>query len=243
MASPRTTSGPAPRRLSVGAEARPVEDRVEDAPRADRRVAHARRDARPDEQRAARASSTGRGGCRAAASPWSPSPSPWSPTTTIATRSRRPLLERRARGAPAARPSPRPRRGRASSRSGCGRARAARRGRAGRSSGPRGRAGCAATPARDSASARSVVSRAVRSARPAGSVVVVDVEPAGEAEAARQDEARDEGGRAVAGLPQPLGQDGVLAGEVARVLVDAVPRRVEARHHRACEGSVSGTVA
>ena len=31
-------------------EARPVQDRVEDPPRADRRVAHARRDARPDEQ-------------------------------------------------------------------------------------------------------------------------------------------------------------------------------------------------
>ena len=63
------------------------------------------------------------------------------------------------------------------------------------------------------ASARSVVSRAVLSASSGRQLVVVDVEAAREAEAARQHEARDEGGRAVAGLAQPLGEDGVAPRE------------------------------
>ena len=76
--------------------------------------------------------------------------------------------------------------------------------------------------------------RAVRSARPAGELVVVDVEPAGEAEAPRQHEPRDEGGRPVAGLLEPLREYRLARGKVPGVLVDAVPRGIEARHHRGC---------
>ena len=71
---------------------------------------------------------------------------------------------------------------------------------------------------------------------PARQLVVVEREPAGETEASGQDEAGDEGGRAVPGPPEPLGQDRVIGGEGAGVLVDAVPGGIEARHHGGVRG-------
>ncbi len=71
---------------------------------------------------------------------------------------------------------------------------------------------------------------------PGREVVVVVLEPPGEAEAARQNEARDEGGGVVPGGPEPLREKGVLRAEVAGVLVDTVPRREEAGE----QGGVGG---
>jgi hypothetical protein len=67
----------------------------------------------------------------------------------------------------------------------------------------------------------------------AGEPVVVDVESAREPEAPRQGERRDECRGAIAGLLQPFGRHRQRDRKVARVLVDAVPGRIEAGHHRA----------
>ena len=50
----------------------------------------------------------------------------------------------------------------------------------------------------------------------------------------------DECGGAVAGLPQPLGQDGTISRKVSRVLVDAVAGGIEAGHHRGVRGKRLG---
>ncbi len=107
-----------------------------------------------------------------------------------------------------------------------------RRERAGRSSGPRGRAAAVDSAAAD-ARGPGPSSRGRRARRcPARQLVVVDVESAREAEAAGEHERRDEGGRAIAGLPEALGQDRAIPGQVAGVLVDAVPGGIEPGHHR-----------
>ena len=65
-----------------------------------------------------------------------------------------------------------------------------------------------------------------------GQAVVVDVEPAGQPEPLREDEARHDGGGSVAGALELLRQDRRGIGEAARVLVDAVSCGIESRHHR-----------
>ena len=62
--------------------------------------------------------------------------------------------------------------------------------------------------------------------------IVIHLESAGEAETAREDEGRNHCRRAIAGLLQPLGNDRDACGEIARVLVHAVPAGIEAGHHR-----------
>jgi hypothetical protein len=62
--------------------------------------------------------------------------------------------------------------------------------------------------------------------------VIVAVEPARETELPRQDERRDEGRGAVAGLAEPLGGDRLGRREKAAVLVKGMRRRVDAGQHR-----------
>ena len=64
--------------------------------------------------------------------------------------------------------------------------------------------------------------------------VVVDVESARETEAPREDERRDERGRAIAGVLQAVRENRMRVGEVPRVLVDAVARRDTARSSSSC---------
>ena len=77
---------------------------------------------------------------------------------------------------------------------------------------------------------RGVLRLAFYRARPP--VVVVGIEPAGQAEAAGEHEGRDERGGAVARLAQPLREHRVPVRQETRVLADAVTRGVEPRHHR-----------
>ena len=63
--------------------------------------------------------------------------------------------------------------------------------------------------------------------------VVVDVESARETEAPREDERRDEGGRAVAGVLQADRHNRMRVGEVPRVLVHAVASGIQPGHHGA----------
>ncbi len=62
-------------------------------------------------------------------------------------------------------------------------------------------------------------------------LVVVEVEAACQAESARQHERGDERRRLVAALLQSLGRNRVRRGKEAGVLVDAVARGIESRHH------------
>ena len=66
--------------------------------------------------------------------------------------------------------------------------------------------------------------------------VVVDVEAARESEPPREDERRDEGRGAVAGVLQSSGDDRVCVGKMPRVLVHAVPAGIEPGHHRTVRG-------
>ena len=138
------------------------------------------------------------------------------------------------RAARAARPCRPPRRGTGARGTGPGRARAACTGRADRSSAPRGTAAADRPHRRSTRQARRRSPRgAVRSCPAAGQLVVVHVESAREAEAPRQDERRDERGRRDSRPPaRRSASTGLAADSVPRVLVNAVARRVQARHHR-----------
>ena len=66
--------------------------------------------------------------------------------------------------------------------------------------------------------------------------VVVEVEPARQAESLREHEGRDERRGPVPSLLQPFGGERMRFIQEPRVLVDAVPGGVEARHHRRVRG-------
>ena len=66
---------------------------------------------------------------------------------------------------------------------------------------------------------------------PGRELVVVDVEASREPEAAGERKRRNERAGPVARLSKPLGGDGPILREVPGVFMDAVPRRLQARHH------------
>ena len=63
-------------------------------------------------------------------------------------------------------------------------------------------------------------------------LIVVQVESTGESESASQDEGGHERRRAIPGLAEPLGQDGIGCRQESAVLVDQVAGWIEPRHDR-----------
>ncbi len=71
---------------------------------------------------------------------------------------------------------------------------------------------------------------------PPQQLIVVPVEPAGEAEPPRKYKRRDEGRRTIPGSLERFGRHRMRGRKEPRVLVDAVPSRIRAGHHRTVRG-------